>query len=176
VIELIVQCSFRTCEIAPFFVSRMEKTMTAPCIAALGLLLALADCSSQPDDPIMGAWHGNQPGADGLVPNSVDLVLRGAPDAPSGTYYIATVEHEARSAPGSRRWAGAWVRSQRVIAGKRMTVIDLQDALAVDISHYALMPDGTLHALAPDGTLGTDAASRAFALDPVPAGERRGRV
>jgi hypothetical protein len=176
VIDLIVQCSFRSCEMAPFFLSQMEKTMTAPCIAALGLLLALADCSSQPEDPVMGEWHGNQPGADGLVPNSVDLVLRGAPDAASGTYYIATVEHEARSAPGSRRWAGEWVRSQRVIAGKPLTVIDLHDALAVDISHYALMPDGTLHALTPDGTLGTDAASQAFALAPVPAGARLGRI
>jgi hypothetical protein len=154
----------------------MEKTMTAPRIAALGFLLALADCSSQLNAPVMGAWQGNQPGADGLVPNSVDLVLRGAPDAPSGTYDIATLEHESRSAPGTRRWAGPWVRSQRVIDGQRLTVIDLRDALPVDISHYALMPDGTLQALTPAGTLGTGAASRAYALAPVPAGSRRGRV
>jgi hypothetical protein len=154
----------------------MEKTMTAPRIAALGFLLALADCSSQPNAPVMGAWQGNQPGADGLVPNSVDLVLRGGPDAKSGTYDIATVEHEARSAPGTRRWGGPWVRSQRVIDGRRLTVIDLRDALPVDISHYALMPDGTLHALTPEGTLGSAAMSQAYALAPVPAGSRRGRV
>ncbi|HEX3575188.1 MAG TPA: hypothetical protein VHU42_11360 [Rhodopila sp.] len=150
--------------------------MIAPRIATLGFLLALADCSTQPDAPVMGAWHGNQPGADGLVPNSVDLVLRGAPDAPSGTYNIATVEHEARTAVGTRRWAGEWVRSQRVVDGRRLTIIELRDALPVDISHYALMADGTLHALAPDGVPGTGAAYQAYALAPVPAGSRRGRV
>jgi hypothetical protein len=176
VIILIVQCSFRTCEMGPIVSSEMEKKMTTPPITALGFLLALAACTSQPDAPVLGAWHGNQPGPDGLVANSVDLVLRGTPDAPSGRYEIATVEHESRSAVGSRHWAGPFVRSQRVIDGRQMTVIELQDTLPVDISHYVLMPDGTLRVLTPKGTLGTDAASQAYALAPVPAGSRRGRV
>jgi hypothetical protein len=152
--------------------------MTIYRIAAFGFLLAFAGCSGRPDAPVVGAWHGHQPGPEGLISNSVDLVLKGAPDAPSGTYCVATVVHDpsARSFLGNHRWSGVWERSQQSIGGRSLTIIDLHNTLSSDISHYALMPDGTLRVLYPNGTLGTDAASEGYTLVPVSAGSQRGKV
>ncbi|MEA2727911.1 MAG: hypothetical protein QOF70_2386, partial [Acetobacteraceae bacterium] len=30
---------------------------------AIGILLVLAGCSSQPEAPVLGAWQGTQPGS-----------------------------------------------------------------------------------------------------------------
>jgi hypothetical protein len=143
-----------------------------------GILLALAGCGSQPDAPIYGAWQGSQPGPDPLFHNSVDLVLRGTPGADSGAYRIATTGHDpsAREPLGTSRWGGTWQRSQRVVDGQSVPVLHLDDALPSDISSYALMPDGTLHALDPSGMHDSTRVGASYALAPVPAGPRRGRV
>jgi hypothetical protein len=156
----------------------MEETMSTNRIAILGFLLAFAGCASQPNGPVVGAWHGQQPGPDGLVPTSVDLVLEGAPNAQSGTYHIATIVHDpsARSSLENDRWSGAWERTKRVVNGQALTIIDLHNALSGDISHYALMPNGTLQALDPNGTLGTSALTTSFVLTPVPGEAPRGLV
>jgi hypothetical protein len=154
----------------------MEKTMSMHRVAILGFLLAFAGCASQPDGLVLGAWHGQQPGPDRLVPTSVDLVLEGAPNAQSGTYRIATVVHDpsARSFLDDHRWSGAWERTKRVVNGQTLTIIDLHNALSSDISHYALMPDGTLHALDPNGTIGKSALAASFVLAPDPVKAPRG--
>jgi hypothetical protein len=156
----------------------MEKTTMTGRISALWFLLAVAGCSTQPGAPVVGAWQGSQPAAGGFANSNVDLVLRGAPDAQSGIYCIATtvVDPSARSFLGNHRWSGPWESSQRVIDGQRLTVIELKNALSDDISHYALMPDGTLHVLNPDGSLSDETVAALYTLAPVPAGPRRGRV
>lgn len=145
---------------------------------ATSILLALAACSSPPAAPVLGAWQGSQPGPDPVFANNVDLVLRGIPDAQSGQYRLAISGHNpsARFNQGPSPWGGTWVRSQRVIDGRNLTIFHLNDTLADDISNYALMPDGTLHALDPDGTLDTTPAASLYVLAPVPPGPRRGRV
>jgi hypothetical protein len=145
---------------------------------AIGILLVLAGCSSQPEAPVLGAWQGTQPGSNVLSEKNVDLVLRGLPDAQGGQYCLATGEHDPsdRVNQGQPRTGGAWARSQRVIDGRSVTVFHLNDTLPDDISSYALMPDGTLRGLNPNGTLGTTQEASLYALSPVPAGPRRGRV
>jgi hypothetical protein len=105
-------------------------------------------------------------------------VLEGAPDAQSGRYRIATALHDpsARADEGTTHRGGPGVRGQRAINGQSVTVFHLNDSLPGDISSYALMADGTLHVLDPSGALDTSPVAGLYALTPVPAGPRRGRV
>jgi hypothetical protein len=140
--------------------------MTVHRTVAIGFLLALTACGSPPGAPVFGAWQGSQPGRDPLSRNSVNLVLEGTQEAQSGQYRIATALHDpsVRAGRGTTHWGGTWVRSQRAINGQSVTVVHLNDALADDISSYALMPDGALHALDPNGALDTSPVAALYVL------------
>ena len=115
-------------------------------------LLALASCAlpprPAPQGPVLGYWHGEPPGPDEDVAETVDLTLFGTRGATSGTYRIATdvraLTIGGGEGSGLTTWSGTWTRQQEDYAGQPQTVIRLHGALARDINQYAIASDGSL--------------------------------
>ena len=130
--------------------------------------VGLAGCV-QPSGPVFGEWRGQTPGPNSKAPKSVDLELYGAPDAQTGAYHMSSLESEPGFTVGhdTRAWGGTWVRSQRVVDGRTITIITLKDPLPGDIGAYTLADDGTLHALDPNGLPDTTPAGALYTLAPV---------
>ena len=123
-------------------------------VGAPGLVLglALASCAvpppPQPQGPVLGYWHGEPPGPDSYVPETVDLTLFGSRGGTTGTYLIATdvraLTIGGGEGSGLSTWSGTWTRQPEDYAGQRQSVITLHHALARDINQYAIASDGSL--------------------------------
>jgi hypothetical protein len=141
------------------------------------MLGTMAGCA-QPTGPIFGDWRGTQPSGAAQYPKSVELVLDGLPDAQSGRYNIATTEYNPGALSGNggtRRWGDVWTSEQRVVDGRKQTIIHLHNTLPGDLSTYELGADGALHVVDPNGQVDRTPAARLYILSPVQPGPRYGR-
>ena len=145
------------------------NVMKRRCAAGVLGLALLAGCAGSPG-PVYGEWQGTPPsGRIGRV-TSIDLVLKGPPDAQSGEYHISSTDSDptGRFGDGERQWGGAWTSQQRVVDGRTVKFIKLHDHLTADIGDYALEADGRLHALDPNGALDMKPVEGLYTLSPVP--------
>ena len=138
---------------------------------SLGILMAgigLAACSG-PTAPLVGEWRGPQPGIQVNVPKEVDLTLNGEPGAPTGSYYITSIDPDPNLLVGhdEQEWGGTWVRTDRTINGEPVSIFTLQNLPPNLLGTWALEPDGRLHAVDQNGLPDTTPLYRLYVLSRV---------
>lgn len=139
------------------------------------MLALLAGCSVGPTAPIFGVWEGNPPGRAIQPSELVTLVLEGGPDATSGHYRISTIQQtdlQFGVGDGTRRWSGPWTSEPSMIQATPVRIIVLHNALADDISRYALAPNGVLVPVRPDNQPYSAQQTSLYGLRPVPRTSR----
>ncbi len=123
------------------------------CFAAVAFFgLALTSCAEPlpptPAGPVLGYWHGEPPGPDVAVPETVDLTLYGSRNSTTGRYEIATnirgTTFGGGFGGGLTTWSGTWTRQAEDYAGQKQSVIYLHDAPSRDINQYAIAVNGSL--------------------------------
>ena len=136
---------------------------------AMLALIALGGCVHD-TGPVLGEWRGQSPGASRDVPKTVDVRLNGSPGANSGSYHFSRIEADPTLLSGhdQDQWGGTWVRSQRVVNGRTLSIFTLQALLPGEIDTYALEPDGTLRPVDPNGLPDATPAGSRYTLSPVP--------